>query len=203
MILLPAVFLFLPAIAEDIPTKEPEPDIILPVSAPQKIYKRYQTDFYYHHDKGFLLSLSLGPQWNHSIDKPSAKGIRFGGRLSTGWYITDGFSLFGSVWGHFLEEASIAAIGPGCAFLFDSTNIGIELAVGIGRVFNAISKEDIKEFSETVLAAELAIGKYWWVSGNSSLGLSLSSGLHGLTVSKGNVNTFGWDAGLRLAFLFG
>jgi hypothetical protein len=192
---------FFPAIAEEnVPNTE---EVILPVSPPQKVFQRYQTDFDYHHDRGFYLSASLGPQWNHSIEKPNAKGVRFGGKFNAGWFVADGFSLFASVWGNFLEAASIIAGGPGVAFLFDSTNIGIDFSVGIGKAFNAIKREDVNDFSESVLAAHLSIGKYWWLSGKTSMGVTLSSGIHGMSLSEGAINSFGWNAGFGLAFLFG
>ena len=86
---------------ENVPHNE---EVILPASPPQKVFQRYQTDFDYHHDRGFYLSTSLGPQWNHSIDKPKAKGVRFGGKFNAGWFVADGFSLFASVWGNFWKH---------------------------------------------------------------------------------------------------
>lgn len=189
------------AMAEESPV--PQQEIILPASPPQKVFSRYQNDFDFHHDRGFLLSVTLGPQWNHSIDKPNAKGVRFGSKINAGWFVADGFALFGSCWGSFLESASLIAGGPGIGFFFDSTNIGIDLSLGIGRAFNVISRPDIKDFSETVLAGHLAFSKFWWLSGKTSLGLSLYGGAHGLTLSEGRLGTFGWSTGLGLAFLFG
>ena len=191
---------FFPATAEENPARE---EVILPVSPPQKVLQRYQTNFDYHHDRGLYVSAMLGPQWNHSIDKPSAKGVRFGGKFNIGWFIADGFSLFASVWGNFLEAASIVAGEPGVAFLFSSTNMSLDFSLGIGRVFNAIKRHDINNFSEAVLAANVSLGKFWWLSGKTSLGLTLSSGVHGMSLSKETLNSFGWNAGLGLAFLFG
>jgi hypothetical protein len=176
---------------------------ILPSSPPQKILSRYQTDFAFHHDRGFYLSAGIGPQWNHSLDKPNAKGIRFGGKINAGWYVADRFSLFASLWGNFLEAASLIAGGPGVAFLFDSTNISLDFSLGIGRAFNAIERNEIKNFAESVLATNLSIGKFWWLSEKTSMGITLSSGIHGLTLSEGKVSTFGWNAGLGLAFILG
>jgi hypothetical protein len=62
----------------------------------------------------FTFQPALGPQWNHSIDKPSAKGVRFGGKVNTGFFVANGFALFGSVWGNFLEAASLIAGGSWC-----------------------------------------------------------------------------------------
>lgn len=112
-------------------------------------------------------------------------------------------ALFASGWGNFLEAASLVAGGPGVAFLFDRTNIGIDLSLGAGRVFNVIERPDINDFAEWVLAANLSVSKYWWLSSKTSLGVSLSSGVHGLTLSKGNFNSIGWNVGLNMAFLFG
>lgn len=176
---------------------------ILPASPPQKIYQRYQTNFDYHHDRGFYFSAALGPQWNHSIDKPRANGLRFGGKINLGLLAASGFALFGSCWGNFLEDASLIAGGPGIAFLFDSTNIGIDFSLGLGRAFNPIKQEHRADFAETVLAANLSLAKFWWLSGRNSLGVSLNSGAHGFTVSEGQISTLGWNVGLGLAFLFG
>lgn len=68
-----------------------------------------------------------------------------------------------------MEDASLVAAGPGVGFLFDSTNIGVDLSVGVGRALNVIKKPSVNDFAETVLAANLAIGKYWWLSGKTSL----------------------------------
>ncbi len=182
---------------------DPNSEVILPASPPQKVFSRYQSDFDFHHDRGFYFSTLLGPQWNYSIDKPNAKGVRFGGKVNTGFFVANGCALFGSVWGNFLEAASLIAGGPGVSFLFDSTNIGIDFSLGVGRAFNPIQRNDINDFAETVLAAHLAVGKYWWLSGKTSLGVSLSSGVHGLTLTEGKLSSFGWNVGLGLAFLFG
>jgi len=193
--------LFNPVLAEEINNSDNE--IILPASPPQKVFARYQTHFNFHHDRGFYFSASLEPGWIHSLEKPNVKGIRFGGKVNAGGFVADGISLFGSVWGNFLEAASLIAAGPGIAFLFDSTNIGIDLSFGIGRVSNVIERDDIKNFAESVLAANLSISKYWWLSGKTSLGISLSSGIHGFTLAEGKLSSIGWNAGLGLAFLLG
>ena len=190
-----------PALAEENVAHNEE--IILPVSPPQKVFQRYQTNFDFHHDRGLYLSAALGPQWNHSIDKPNVKSIRFGGKFNLGWFVADGCSLFGSVWGNFLEAASLVAGGPGVAFLFDSANMSLDFSLGIGKVFNALKRDDINDFSESVLAAHVSVGKFWWVSGKSSLGVLLSSGIHGMSLATGSINSVGWNAGLGLAFLFG
>lgn len=192
---------FFPIRAEENSTQAIE--IILPASPPQKIFSRYQTDFAFHHDRGFYFAASLGPQWNHSIEKPDAKAVRFGGKINAGWFVAHGVSLFGSAWGNFLESASLMAAGPGVGFLFDSSNISIDLSCGVGRVFNALEREKIKNFAETVLAANLSIGKYWWLSPSTSLGVSLSSGIHGFTLTEGELSSFGWNVGLGLALLLG
>jgi hypothetical protein len=195
------IFSFFPVRAEEINAQAPE--IILPASAPQRVYFSYQTNFAFHHDRGFYLSAALGPQWTHSIEKPSAQALRFGGKINMGGFVANGFSLFGSIWGDFLEAASLIAAGPGMAFLFDSTNIGIDLSLGLGRVMNITERQDMKDFSETILAANLALSKYWWLSNKTSLGLSLASGIHGFTISEGKLGSIGWSIGLGLAFLLG
>lgn len=68
---------------------------------------------------------------------------------------------------------------------------------------NVLSSFCFEDFSETVLAANLSFAKYWWLSGNTSLGISLISGVYGLTVTTGELNSVGWNAGIGLAFLFG
>ncbi len=196
-----AFFIFRPAIAEDNPG--PSNEVILPASPPQKIFRRFQTDFDYHHDRGFYFSTTLGPQWNHSIDLPNAKGVRFGGKVNVGFFAADGFALFASAWGNFLEAASLIAVGPGASFLFSSTNMTIDLSLGLGRAFNPIQRDNIKDFAETLLATHLAVGKYWWLSSKTSLGISLSAGFHGFSLAEGRLNSFGWNSGLGLAFLFG
>jgi len=123
--------------------------------------------------------------------------------LGLGWYVADGVALFGAAWGNFLEQASLVAGGPGVAFLFGGPNIGLDLSLGVGRVFSAVKKESYSDFAETVLAANLSVAKFWWLSGSTSLGVSLMSGVHGLTVTTGKLSTVGWNLGLGLAFLFG
>lgn len=61
----------------------------------------------------------------------------------------------------------------------------------------------LDDFAEIVFAASLAIGKYWWLSGKTSLGLSLLSGIYGFTLTEGKMSSIGWSVGLGLAFLFG
>jgi hypothetical protein len=192
--------IYKPCWAEAYTTKDSE---ILPSSPPQTILSRYQTDFAFNHDRGFYFSATGGPQWNQSLQKPKAKGLRFGGKINAGWFVADGFSLCASLWGGFLEEASIIAIGPGFAFFLDKANAVIDFSFGLARAFNAIENDQIRDFSENVLAANLSVGKYWWLSEKSSVGISLYSGVHGLTLSQGDINTFGWSAGLGLAFIFG
>jgi hypothetical protein len=192
--------IFKPSMAELSTTQDSE---ILPSSPPQTILSHYQTDFAFHHDRGFYFSAATGPQWNHSIDKPSAKGIRFGGKINAGWFVADGFPICASLWGNFLEEASMIALGPGFAYFFNTINVGIDFSVGLARAFNALEKDEIKNFTETILATNLSIGKFWWLSEKTSLGITLSTGIHGFTLSEAKISTFGWNAGLGLAFILG
>jgi hypothetical protein len=180
-----------------------EDEIILPASPPQKVLRCYQTNFGYQHDRGFYLSATLGPQWNHSISNPDAKAFRFGGKLGLGWYVANGVALYGAGWGNFLEQATLIAGGPGVTFLFNGPNIGLDLSLGVGRAFRAIKKEGYEDFAETVLAANLSLAKFWWLSGSTSLGISLMSGIHGLTVTTGKFSSVGWNVGLGLSFLLG
>lgn len=186
--------------------KEPadsKDDIILPYSFPQKVIERYQQNFHYRHDRGIYAAFNLGPQWNHSLKNPNAKGFRFGGKANIGYFIADGLALFVSTWGDFLEEASLLAAGPGIAFFIDSTNMSFDLAVGVGRSFNPIHDDTIKDFNETLLATTLSLGKYWWLSKNSCIGMTVSSGFHGFSIAQSNFNSVGWSAGLGLTFLYG
>jgi hypothetical protein len=201
LIFLFALINFKSILAQD--SNDPTEEIILPFSAPQKIYSRYQTAFNFHHDRGPYLNLTAGPQWNHSLKKPEAKGIRFGGKLALGWYTADQIALYVATWGSFLEGSTLIAGGPGIAFLFDTPNLALDFTVGIGRAFTPFKDERYTQFAETVLAANFSLSKYWWLSNKTNLGLSLSSGIHGLSVSTGKINTIGWSAGLSLAFLFG
>jgi hypothetical protein len=193
--------MFRPILAEQ--DSEIEQEIMLPASQPQKILRSFQTDFAFHHDKGIYLCASLGPQWNQSLQYPKAKGMRFGGKFALGWFVADNLAIIMAGWGHFLEAASLLAGGPGVSYLFDGPNIGIDLSLGVGQAFAALNGDKLTQFRETVLAAHLSLAKYWWLSEKSSLGVSLDSGLHGLTLSRGNINTFGWSLGAGLAFLFG
>lgn len=185
------------------PSTNPDDEIILPASLPQKVFSRYETNFSRHHDRGFYLAATLGPQWVHSVKDPIVKEIRFGGKLGLGWYVADGVALYGAAWGSFLEQASIAACGPGVAFLFDGPNMSLDFSLGVGRAFTALKKDGFEDFAETVLSANAGLGKFWWVSANNSLGISLNAGLHGFTISEGQWNSVGWNVGLSLAFLFG
>lgn len=196
-----ALSYFQPTIAE--PTTNTDDEIILPASPPQKVLSRYQTNFSYHHDRGPYLAATLGPQWNHSIKNPDAKAFRFGGKFGLGWYVADGVALFGAAWGNFLEQASLIAGGPGVAFLFDGPNMSLDLSLGVGRAFSLLKKEGNDDFAETVLAGNAALGKFWWLSGSTNLGVSILSGIHGFTLTQGKLSSFGWNIGLGLAFLFG
>lgn len=192
---------FHPTLAET--ATENEGEIILPASPPQKVYRRYQTNFDYHHDRGFFLTATLGPQWNHSINNPNAKAIRFGGKFGLGWYVANGVALYGAAWGNFLEQASLVAGGPGIAVLFNGPNLGLDFSFGVGRAFNIVKAEGREDFAETVLAANLSLAKYWWLSASTNLGVSILSGIHGFTLVEGKMSSFGWNIGLGLAFLFG
>lgn len=178
-------------------------EIILPASLPQKVLSRYETNFARHHDRGFYLSATLGPQWVHSIKNPEAKAVRFGGKFGLGWYVADGIALYGATWGNFLEQASLVAGGPGVAFLFDGPNMGLDFSVGVGRALMVLPKEGFEDFAETVLAGNVALGKFWWLSSNSCLGISLNAGLHGFTITEGKLSSIGWNVGLGLSFLLG
>ena len=108
-----------------------------------------------------------------------------------------------AAWGSFLEEASLVAAGPGIALVFDGPNLGLDFSFGIGRAFNALSNNGYREFSETVLAVNIGLAKYWWLSPSNSLGIALNSGIHGFTLSKRGIGTFGRSVGLSLSYLFG
>jgi hypothetical protein len=74
---------------------------------------------------------------------------------------------------------------------------------GVGRAFTALPKDDLEDFAETVLAANIALGKFWWLSASNSLGLSLIAGLHGFRISEGKCGSIGGNAGLGISYLFG
>jgi hypothetical protein len=69
---------------------------------------------------------------------------------------------------------------------------------------NITERQDMKDFSETVLAANLALSKYWWLSHKTSLGrLALSSGIHGFSLTEGKLGSIRWNVGLGLVLLLG
>lgn len=166
----------------------------------QRVDRQYVRNFPFQHDKGFYLSLSLGPQWNQAIQNPSASGLRFGGQLGVGFVPVKNLAVHGNFWGNFLEQASVLAMGPGLTYFLGNSNVGLGAKLGIGFVFGEAPNN--KTFRETVLATELSAGKYWWLSKNNSLGLSFVVGLYGLTLSQGSFNSVGWNTGLRLGYVF-
>lgn len=101
------------------------------------------------------------------------------------------------------SRASLIAGGPGVAFLFDGPNMSLDFSFGVGRAFMALQKDGFEDFAETVLATNLALGKFWWLSSSNSLGVSLNAGMHRFTVTDGKWISVGWNVGLGLAFLFG
>ena len=166
----------------------------------QRVDRQYIRNFPFQHDKGFYLSLSLGPQWNQSIQNPSASAVRFGGQLGIGWVPIRNLALQGNFWGNFLEQASWWAVGPGLTCFFGESNVGLGIQAGVGQVLGKTA--DSKRFRETVLATELNLGKYWWISKNGSLGLVWVLGMYGFTLSQGTLNSAGWNTGLRLGYIF-
>lgn len=166
----------------------------------QRVDRQYVRNFPFQHDKGFYLSMSLGPQWNQAIQNPSASGLRFGGQLGIGFVPVRNLAVYANFWGNFLEQASLLAAGPGVTYFLGDSNVGLGAALGIGSVFGDAPNN--KTFRETVLATELSAGKYWWLSKNNSLGLTFVIGLYGLTLSQGSFNSVGWNTGLRLAYVF-
>jgi hypothetical protein len=94
-------------------------------------------------------------------------------------------ALYGATWGNFLEQASLIAGCPGVAFLFDGPNMSLDFSFGLGRAFTAIKKDGFEDFAETVLATNVSLGKFWWLSASNSIGLLLYGGAHGFTVFEG------------------
>lgn len=168
---------------------------------PQQVDNQYNRKFAFKHDKGFYLAMGIGPQWNQSLQNPVAGAFRFGGKFSIGFVPLYNFAVHANVWGSFLEESSLLAAGPGVTYFFGDSNVGLSAAFGVGQVFST-SMSTQEKFRETVLAGEVGLGKYWWVSENVSLGGTLVTGLHGLTLSNANVSSLGWDIGLRLELIF-
>lgn len=162
--------------------------------------RQYVRNFAFQHDKGFYLSMSLGPQWNQAIQNPSASGLRFGGQFGIGFVPIRNLVVHANFWGNFLEQASLLAIGPGVTCFLGDSNVALGAALGIGSVFGEAPNN--KTFRETVLTTELSAGKYWWLSRSNSLGISFVIGLYGLTLSQGSFNSVGWNTGLRLAYVF-
>lgn len=168
---------------------------------PQTIDSSYHRDFAYRHNKGFYLAASFGPQWNQSLQNPAAGAFRFGGKFSIGWIATENLAIHANVWGNFLEQSSLVAAGPGVTYFFGDSNIGLGAAIGVGQVFST-SATNMEKFRETVLAGELSLGKYWWLSEKVSLGTSLVTGMHGFTLSNASLSSVGWHAGLRLELVY-
>ena len=190
---------FIPAIAFS--ETEPAVDIShLDFAPKQPVSSSYKRNFEFHHDKGFYLSASIGPQWNQSLKNPEASALRFGGGLNIGGMVIENLALHGSFWSSFLEESTLIAVGPGLTYFFGNTNAAISWKIGIGQVFNVADK--IEDFKETLLATEIGFGKYWWLSGSTSLGGTIFSGLHGYSFSQNEISSFGWSGGIRLELIF-
>ena len=185
----------LPLFASNIPDSK-----FLGTLPQQKISSSYNKDFGFKHDKGFFLAASIGPQWNQSIQNPDAGAFRFGGRVALGWVAVENLAIHGGLWGAYLKEASMFAVGPGVTYFFGESNVGLGAQVGIGQVSGEPTPGN--NFRETVLAGELNIGKYWWLSKKNSLGLVLATGLYGFTLTQGATNSVGWNTGLRLEYVF-
>lgn len=170
-------------------------------SAPKNpVYSRWQKDFPFKHDKGLFFGVSIGPEWVQSFQKPKAQGMRFGGDLSLGWLPAENLALHVTVWGAFLESASFVAVGPGITgFIGDNFFIGA--AFGAAQVFSTSISGDLP-FNELVLAGQIKAGKLWWLSENTSLGISLAAGLYGFSILSGKISTVGWQIGPRLEFVF-
>lgn len=166
----------------------------------QRVDRQYVRNFPFQHDKGFYLSISIGPQWNQALRNPSASALRFGGELGLGFIPARNLGALVNFWGHFLEQASVLAIGPGLIYFLGDSHVGLGAKLGIGFVFGETPNN--KNFRETILATELSAGKYWWISKNSSLGFSFVVGLYGLTLSQVHFNSVGWNTGLRLGYVF-
>lgn len=167
----------------------------------QPIDSRFNQNFDYKHDKGFYFSLGIGPQWNQSLKNPAAGAFRFGGKASIGFLPVENLALHANVWGNFLEEASLVAVGPGVTYFFGDSDIALGAAVGIGWVFSTPLTSDQK-FRETVLATELSLGKYWWVDTDLSFGVSAVTGVSGITLSNASLSNVSWHTGLRAELVF-
>lgn len=167
----------------------------------QDVDSKFHRDFDYKHDQGFYFQLGFGPQWNQSLQNPTASGIRFGGNLAIGFIPVENLAIHADVWGNYLDEASVLSIGPGVTYFLGDSNVGIGGSIGIGQVF-ASGNVNRAAFRETVLSGEFSAGKYWWIGPKSSVGVSVNVGLYGLTLSSGDVSSTGWHSGLKLEYIF-
>lgn len=180
--------------AEEVKTK------VWEQAPPQPVYSRFQRNMGYQHDRGFFFEASVGPAWVQSFQNPVANGVRFSGDISMGGLPWEDIALHGTLWGAYLAESSVILVGPGLTG-FLANNWALSASIGVGYVFSG-GTDQLPAFRESILGLQIKGAKYWWVSSNLSMGVSLAAELHGFSFLQGEISSVGFSAGPRFELVF-
>lgn len=178
---------------------EPGPDLA----------ESFDFNFERTHDKGVYLRASAGLGFASSTVSPPAPGgetgdqsgmsLTYGAHL--GGFVAPRVSLHLSQWGQIGAERGFLSAGPGLTFYFlEDANFFFSVAAGATTLYDAAP--DLDAFTQLGLGTEAELGTGWWVSPESSLGLSLVGGATAFDLDGDQVAGSGWYAGLRMTYAF-
>jgi hypothetical protein len=175
------------------------------------------------HDRGFFLRLSAGGgAANTSIDLGPAD-LEFSGasgdiNFAIGAIVSPNLAIHGTIFGWSVSDPdvelggqtgeaedvtlSLSCIGPGITYYIHPANVYLSASVGAAVL---TAEEDGDDFeTDTGVAADLTVGKEWWVGGKWGLGVAGGINFHSVPSGEPELdeNFSGVGFGVRFSATF-
>lgn len=171
------------------------------------------------HDGGFFLRLSAGGGMaTTGLDEANGTSRMDGStgdiNLAIGGVITPNLAIHGTLFGWLVSDPkaefpgtgsgtlenvdlSLSAIGAGITYYLMPANIYFSGSIGAGEL--TIDVKGLSISTDTGLAADLTIGKEWWVGDNWGLGVAGGFGFHMISDGGSPEDWKGTSFGIRFS----
>ena len=151
------------------------------------------------HDGGFFLRMAIGGGHASTEVEDSLGDLELHGPsgsfdIAIGAVVAKNFAIHGTLGGFALSEPTVefrgfeedgddvnmamSMVGGGVTYFFGNTNAYVTASAGAAELIIDFDGDD--ETSDTGFAAEVGLGKEWWVGNKWGLGVAVTGGYHSI-----------------------